>query len=227
MKLNTAMLFAGLLIVSFLLKGCCLVNRKCPNTVDYCQSQCGMICRNDNGSYLNICPSVKTPEYYMPDLNCLEKLKPLWALRLRGVGVIVLGNRLRIIIPTDSFFDQETFDINECHVNTIAVIADVIKVLPCTNICITGHTDNVGTRREKCCRSHALAETVAAHLWAQGIGWDRMSVRGSGDCDQISSDGSIFGSADNRRVEIRLDFSGNYRYNCLMNNKYCPDCLGH
>lgn len=219
--------FTLLFVICLTLQGCCVLNRRCSTGVEYCKPQCGVICRKEQATYFNVCPSVKTPGYYLSDLNCLERLKPLWALRSRGVGVIVLGNRLRIIIPTDTFFDQQSFDINECHVNTIAVIADAIKVLPCTTIYITGHTDNVGTRCEKLHRSCDLAQTVAAHLWAQGIGWDRMCVCGKADCDQISSDGSVFGSADNRRVEIRLDFSGNYRYNCEMNNRYCPDCLGH
>lgn len=226
MKFKTYVLIV-LVLFYLLLNGCCVVNRRCSSGVDYCKPQCGVVCRKEQGTFFNVCPSVKTPGYYLTDLNCLEKLKPLWALRSRGVGVIILGNRLRIIIPTDTFFDQENLDINECHVNTIAVIAEAIKVLPCTVIDITGHTDNVGTRRDKLRRSCEMAQRVAGHLWAQGIGWDRMTVTGRADCDQISSDGSIFGSSDNRRVEIRLDFSGNYRYNCLMNNNYCPDCVGH
>jgi outer membrane protein OmpA-like peptidoglycan-associated protein len=168
---------------------------------------------------------VKIPGYYPTDLDCLGQLKPISVLRSRGVGVIILGHRIRFILPTDTFFDRDYVDINECHVSTLAVIAEVIKSLPCAPICITGHVDNVGTCCEKLDKSKKLAETVAAHLWAQGIGWDRLHVIGRGDWDQIASDRTVFGSTDNRRVEIRIDFSGNYQFNCQYNNSYCPDCL--
>jgi hypothetical protein len=148
------------------------------------------------------------------------------------VGVIVLGDRLRFILSTDKFFVGDTLDsctpeICECELAALADIATVIKCLPCVPILITGHTDNVGTKQDRLRRSRAITQTIAGALWAQGIEWERMRFIGRADCDQIASDSSVFGSTDNRRVEIRLDFSGNYRYNCRYNNSYCPDCMGH
>lgn len=214
--------------ITLLLEGCSLLCRtSCPR-VDYVDLPCrGAPC----GIFPKPCPAIKFPGFYRPDFNCLENLQKLTTLRQRGIGVIVLGDRLRIILPTDTVFTRDSMeicgpvDINDCHVSTLANIAEILKCIPCVPIVITGHTDDVGTRSERFRRSRAMAQAVAAHLWAQGVEWDRLRIIGRADCEPIASDLSVFGSTDNRRVEIRVDFSRNYIYNCRYNNSYCPDCI--
>ncbi|MBA2653568.1 MAG: OmpA family protein [Gammaproteobacteria bacterium] len=212
-----------------LLQGCTLLCRVNCRTVEHIQRPCPSA---PCGVFPRVCPAVKLPGFYRPDFGCIENLQKLTALRQRGIGVIVLGDRLRIILPTDTLFTRDSMefcapvDINDCHVSTLADIAEIIKCISCVPVVITGHTDDVGSRPERFRRSRAMAQAVAAHLWAQGVSWDRLRVIGRADCDPIASDMSVFGSTDNRRVEIRLDFSRNYNYNCRYNNVYCPDCVG-
>lgn len=227
MKLSRALSFIFLCLV-MLLQGCSLVCRYNCRHVEYVNVPCpGAPC----GIFPKPCPAIKFPGFYKADFGCIENLQRLTALRQRGIGVIVLGDRLRIVLPTDTLFTRDSLkyctriDINDCHVSTLADIAEIIKCIPCVPVFITGHTDDVGTRSERFRRSNAMAQTVAAHLWAQGVEWDRLRVYGRADCEPIASDYSVFGSTDNRRVEIRLDFSRNYVYNCRYNNNYCPDCI--
>lgn len=213
------------LIFSLLqVQGCALVCRgSCPS-VEYLPRSCkGVSC----GTPIP-CPLVKTPGFFPTDYNCLERLQRLTALRARGIGVIILGDRLRIILPTDTLFKRSlshletcTPDLNDCHLRTLADIAEILKCIPCVPIVITGHTDDVGTKEYRFAMSRAYANSVAAHLWAQGIPWERLRIIGKADCDPIASDVSVFGSTDNRRVEIRIDFSQNYTWNCRYNNCYC------
>jgi outer membrane protein OmpA-like peptidoglycan-associated protein len=190
----------------------------------------GYIHPSPPGTFRGPCPQVGCAPFYHPDFGCIENLKRLTALRQRGVGVIVLGDRLRFILPADSVFPRDSFVscgvicINECYTSTLANIAEIIKCIPRVPVVVTGHTDNVGPRPQRYRHSYAMAEAVAAHLWAQGVSWDRLRVVGRADCDPIASDLSVFGSSDNRRVEIRLDFSGHCEYG--SNNTYCPDCVG-
>lgn len=212
-------------LLLLLTQGCTILCRSnCPS-VEHIRRPCPAPC----GIFPRPCPAVNFPGFYATDYNCLEKLQRLTALRARGIGVIILGDRLRIILPTDSFFKKRDHlesinqEINDCHVKTLADIAEVLKCIPCVPICVSGHTDDIGTRADRFAISRAFAQTVAAHLWAQGIPWDRLRVVGRGDCDPIASDASVFGSTDNRRVEIRLDFSRNYLCGFRYNNCYCPD----
>lgn len=208
-----------------MLSGCTLLCRTECRRIEYF-NQCNTTC-----PFPNPCPIIKPPGYYRPDFGCIENLQRLSAIRQRGIGVIILGDRLRFILPTDNLFTRDSMascgpiDINQCHVSTLADIGEIIKCIPCVPVIITGHTDNVGPRPERFRRSYAMAKAVASHFWAQGIDWNRMKIVGTADCQPISSDASVFGSSDNRRVEIRLDFSRNDQYNCRYNNSYCPDCL--
>lgn len=221
--------FFSILILTLLLQlqGCALLCRgNCPSVEHIPRSCPGAPC----GVFPRPCPTVNFPGFYPTDYNCLEKLQRLTALRARGIGVIILGDRLRIILPTDSIFKRERLescnpDVVDCHRKTLADIAEILKCIPCVPIVVTGHTDDVGNRADRFAMSKAVAQAVAAHLWAQGIPWDRLRVIGRADCDPIANDASVFGSTDNRRVEIRIDFSRNYLWNCQYNNCYCPDCI--
>jgi outer membrane protein OmpA-like peptidoglycan-associated protein len=207
--------------------GCAVINEtKCRN-VQYYKKQPTIFAKYCTNIFSNPCPTVCVPKFFKSNLDCLEREKRLSALRERGVGVIVLGDRLRFIIPTDTFFDADKVNLNDCSLGTIAAIADIIECLPCVPVSISGHTDDVGTKADKLRHSWTLAQTVAAHLWASGINWERMRISGCADCNPIASNNSVFGSTDNRRVEIRLDFSGNCRYNGRYNNRYCPECMGY
>jgi outer membrane protein OmpA-like peptidoglycan-associated protein len=227
MRVKNALLLLVVGAVLFL-QGCTLLCGVNCRHVDYYQKKCPPA---PCGIFPNPCPSVNVPGFYRSDFNCIERLRKLTTIRQRGVGVIVLGDRLRFILPTDTLFGRDSIescmpDINDCYLTTLAAIGDIIKCIPCVPVVITGHTDDMGTKQDRFRRSRIMAQAVAAHLWAQGVNWDRLRVIGRADCDPIASDLSVFGSTDNRRIEIRLDFSRNYMYNCRYNNVYCPDCVG-
>jgi flagellar motor protein MotB len=215
--------------LAFVLPGCSLLCRSDCRLVQYVNwpyrgAPCGVFPRP--------CPAIRFPGFYRPTFGCFGCLQRFTTLRCRGIGVIILGDRLRLILPADCFFTRESMccpcapaEISPCQAASLADIGEIIRCIPGVPVVITGHTDDVGPRPEKFRRSRSMAEAVAAHLWAQGVEWDRLRVIGRADCDPIASDASVFGSTDNRRVEIRLDFSRNYIYNCRYNNAYCPDCL--
>jgi outer membrane protein OmpA-like peptidoglycan-associated protein len=214
-------------VILFTLQGCTLLCNEC-RSVEYICTPCK---KAPKGTFPRPCPVIKFPGFHKPNFGCLGNLKRFTTLRQRGIGVIVLGDRLRFIIPADSLFTRDSIEvcapaeISECQVANLANIGEIIRCIPGVPVIITGHTDNVGRRSELYRRSRSMAEAVAAFLWAQGVTSDRLRIIGRADCDPIASDASVFGSTDNRRVEIRLDFSGNYIYNCRYNNVYCPDCV--
>lgn len=129
----------------------------------------------------------------------------VYHLRLRGVQVVRVGDKTRMIVSTDNFFKVNSVELEPGAQTTLRWVARLIEHCQCTKISITGHVDNVfdDTRRERLAAEQARA--VAAELWANGIARDRMVVSGKSDRQQVATDRTVFGSGDNRRVEIRLD----------------------
>ena len=67
---------------------------------------------------------------------------------------------------------------------------------------ITGHTDGRGERARQEWLSERRAKVVARYMIREGIGADRLEVRGVGDSQPLATNETESGRAQNRRVEI-------------------------
>lgn len=124
-------------------------------------------------------------------------------LRQQGVEVIVIGDQLKVILSVDQFFQGvSTTKIHPRCMSTLNQIARLFLSHGNGLITISGHTDNVGTDRDKFRRSYQQANTVAAYFWSQGYPLRNMIVLGCGDTLPVSSNKTINGSTANRRIEI-------------------------
>lgn len=125
-------------------------------------------------------------------------------LRLRGVQVVRVGDSTRLILSTDNFFKINSVELEPGAHLTLHLVARLINYCPQGRAIVTGHVDNVfnDTRRENLAAQQA--RVVAAELWANGIPNSRMLVSGRSNREQIATDRTVFGSGDNRRIEIRL-----------------------
>lgn len=127
-------------------------------------------------------------------------------LQTQGVQVITRGERLRLILPADNFFDPKTTKIYSDEADTLAEVAALTKCgcyafLP---IRVTGYSDNVGTIKNQQKRSLQEARDIAAFLWSHGIPLHRIHVDATGAQGSIASNETSVGSYYNRRVEINL-----------------------
>jgi outer membrane protein OmpA-like peptidoglycan-associated protein len=128
------------------------------------------------------------------------------SLRADGIQVIQLGDKLRLILPSDKFFEPASTKIKPKYDYVFANIAQLTccycyGILPIT---ITGYTDTMGTIPEQYQRSLKQARNVAAYLWANKIPLSRMRIRGCGAERSIASNETPRGEAFNRRIEITL-----------------------
>jgi OmpA-OmpF porin, OOP family len=83
----------------------------------------------------------------------------------------------------------------------------VIRLLrdnPTLEIEIAGHTDSVGTERDNIRLSEDRAAAVRDYLVTQRIKLQRMSIRGYGKSEPISTNDSEEGRQRNRRVEFKI-----------------------
>ena len=125
-------------------------------------------------------------------------------LRESGAEIVRLGDTTRVIIPTDRIFKINSAELKPCGLATLDYLAKLLSFCPCSNIDITVHTDNVLNDARRQQLSTAQSNVIASHLWAQGIARGRIHSVGCSDHDQVSTDHTVFGSADNRRIEVKI-----------------------
>lgn len=75
---------------------------------------------------------------------------------------------------------------------------------PSIKIEIGGHTDNVGSAELNQRLSQTRAQTVSRYLLKKGVGKNRVSVKGYGLTKPITSNSTVEGRAQNRRVEFKF-----------------------
>jgi outer membrane protein OmpA-like peptidoglycan-associated protein len=86
------------------------------------------------------------------------------------------------------------------------ILEDVARSLvanPGVRVEVAGHTDSTGSRAVNERLSLARAESVKAFLIENGVGADRMEVRGYASTEPVASNKTASGRAQNRRVELR------------------------
>jgi outer membrane protein OmpA-like peptidoglycan-associated protein/opacity protein-like surface antigen len=89
------------------------------------------------------------------------------------------------------------------------VLDKVVRTLtdyPAMKLQVSGHTDNVGSKKTNTALSLRRAESVKAYMASKGIAQDRIETRGFGPDKPVATNDTKDGRALNRRIEfIRID----------------------
>ena len=83
-------------------------------------------------------------------------------------------------------------------------IVNVLIEQKSLNIEISGHTDNVGQEFDNFRLSKNRAKSVRDYIISQGISKDRITYKGYGSKEPVTSNDTVEGRKKNRRVEIRV-----------------------
>lgn len=183
-----------LLLLSLSLVACC--------SFDRCRSQC--LCFRtlmDQQPDRSCCP--------IPPIQvkcCSSVCETIERLESYGIQAIVVGDAVRIIIPTDVYIKREDNQVDPTYAQVFSLIVCLLNMYPGCVIEVAGHTDNVGSDCDKFKRSYVQARSVSAYLWSQGIALSDMHVVGYGDLDPVARNKTMRGSAVNRRVEILVNY---------------------
>lgn len=125
-------------------------------------------------------------------------------LRCSGAEVVRLGDYTRILIPVDRVFKINSVELNPCGLPILYNLGKLISYGPCSKVEITVHTDNVFNEARRKQLSQEQANVIASHLWAEGVSRKRLFFHGCSDKDQVATDHTVFGSFDNRRIEVLI-----------------------
>ena len=124
-------------------------------------------------------------------------------LQKQDIELIVYGDVLTLIVPTDHYFIFNSARLNDICYPGLNNIIRLLKYYPFSPVYVAGFTDNVGSRHRKKMMSQAQAETMLTFLWAHNIPAQLLHAEGYGDKHAIGDNRLIHGSAYNRRIEIQ------------------------
>lgn len=126
------------------------------------------------------------------------------AIREKGGQIFILGDKVRVILPTDSLFDPSKDKLKWNAETTLVALSDYLKQFGRLCITISGYTDSMPNRVENKKLSTLRAQRIASFLWAQGFEAEYLQVIGHGQEQPIASNETIVGRSFNRRIEITL-----------------------
>lgn len=117
-----------------------------------------------------------------------------------GVSMLHENEKVSFILPTDTFFDNETDELTHFALEPLIYLTEIIHDADVKNITIDGHTDDIGSEQFKLKLSEKRALRVASFFWQHKIR-SKIKVHGYGDTKPITNN-NVEASPENRRIEI-------------------------
>jgi outer membrane protein OmpA-like peptidoglycan-associated protein len=126
-----------------------------------------------------------------------------------------VGEGIAVTFASGILFPFNSTDILPAGRSNLAQLAQSLQRYPETTVLIVGHTDNVGSDAYNMGLSQNRAQSAANYLAAQGIARNRVRIEGRGESEPIASNETEAGRGQNRRVEIAIFASEQYRQQIL------------
>jgi outer membrane protein OmpA-like peptidoglycan-associated protein len=108
------------------------------------------------------------------------------------------------IILKNIFFSVNQYDLKPASQIELDEVVKLLKENPMLSIQINGYTDNVGKPADNLLLSENRAKSVVNYLKAKGIDPKRLSYKGFGETQPVSSNTTEAGRAQNRRTELKV-----------------------
>lgn len=121
-----------------------------------------------------------------------------------GVQVIMVGDNVKIILHTDTIFENNTPRFNCAAGPIIKDVITFINGLEKIEVKVTGYTNCAGPPCRNLAISKAMADNLANYMWSHGLDARVLYSNGCGEEDPIASNMTSRGRAANRRIEITL-----------------------
>ena len=126
-----------------------------------------------------------------------------------------VGEGIAVTFASGILFPFNSTQVMPAGQANLAQLAQSLQRYPETTVLIVGHTDNVGGDAYNMGLSQNRAQSAANYLYAQGIARNRIRTEGRGESEPIASNESESGRAQNRRVEVAIFASEQYRQQIL------------
>jgi outer membrane protein OmpA-like peptidoglycan-associated protein len=112
-------------------------------------------------------------------------------------------------------FDFDSDVVKGAAASNLTDLANSLKKYPDSDVLIVGHTDATGTDSYNWTLSERRASAARSYLTSQGVDPSRVRTSGRGESEPVASNDSAAGQAENRRVEVAIFASEEYRNELL------------
>lgn len=140
------------------------------------------------------------------------------AATIPGATVQRVGEGIVVTFDSGLLFPFNSTELLPAGQDNLRNLAASLQQNPETEVLIVGHTDAVGSDAYNQNLSERRAESAASILTANGIPRDRIRTSGRGEMEPIADNESEAGRQQNRRVEVAIFASEEYRERLLRNN---------
>lgn len=133
------------------------------------------------------------------------------AADLEGADVERVGEGILINFPSGLLFDFDSSNLRGASRTDLADLAASFSKYEGRELMIVGHTDATGTDSYNMNLSRERAQSTADYLMSRGVPSSRVRVVGRGEEEPVASNDSAEGRQLNRRVEIAVFATEEYR----------------
>lgn len=138
--------------------------------------------------------------------NYMDQQEAALRQQMQGTGVEVTrqDNNIVLTMPDAITFDFGQAGVKPQFYGVLNNLASTLNQFPETRVQIAGHTDSIGSDAANLQLSQQRANSVRTYLASTGVNAQRMQAVGYGESRPIADNGTEYGRAQNRRVEITL-----------------------
>lgn len=130
---------------------------------------------------------------------------------LEGATVERVGEGIKVTFDSNILFGFDSEELSDAAKENLDELAESLKEFENTDILIAGHTDATGAEEYNQALSERRAGAAAIYLHNQGIEGARLEIVGHGENEPIASNDTDAGRQQNRRVEVAIVASEEYR----------------
>lgn len=136
-----------------------------------------------------------------------------------GAKVERVGEGIEVTFDSGLLFDFDSDRIRPAAAANLNELAKSLNKFGSSNIMIVGHTDSRGDDAYNMALSQRRANSASAYLQAQGVPASRITTAGRGESEPVASNDTEAGMQQNRRVEIAIYASPEYRNQVQKQNQ--------
>ena len=145
----------------------------------------------------------------------MDKQRGELASELENARVERYGEGLLVTFDSGLLYDYDSDVVKPTARANLTDLSNSLRRYPDTEVLIVGHTDADGSESYNMNLSQRRADAARNFLVSQGIPAERVRTQAMGESEPVSDNSSEAGKALNRRVEVAIFASEEYRCELL------------
>lgn len=135
---------------------------------------------------------------------------------LPDAQVVRDGDGIQVTFNAAILFAVDSDKVQEAAKGSLNDLAASMNKYNNTELLIVGHTDNTGSDTYNLNLSKRRATSVKNFIASQGIAGTRLQTDGKGEAEPVADNTTAAGRQANRRVEIKINVSEEYRQQLIQ-----------